>query len=558
MKNSIKLSLLSAALLAVTGCTSVYELHRDAKNQNQATSTVADQLLSQAAPKENAVAGPIITDLPYVDTRPIRTAARYPLTFKQQVTFNEPAGIPIQVLAGRFEALTGIRMMYQAELSEGVVDIGAAPGQRVAGGTLDLGLPSLDAMLGGAPAAGATAPRSNVSISYSGEVPGLLQAIAGSLGASFEYDETSRTVLFYRYKQIAVRIPASIAEAKSSSKMGVQDSGAANASIGGAMNAAQLESSYMVETSVWDDLDKSLKGLLSDSEGTYTINRAAGLVVMRDRPDRIEAARSYLDSVADILLKQVSVQVTIYRVSVNNSDERAFDVKAAFANTLGHYGITGAFGGALTDSDNFTITVPENDASGVPQRWGGSSLVVQALNTLGDTSVVQNTTLVTANNRPANFKGVTRDSYLASMANNYAGGGNNNGAYSTGPTLTPGMIETGLNLYLLPQVQSDGKLLKLLVTLSRSSLERMDSAGNDQASIQLPHTSAWEFDRELWLRSGQTLVITGFDETGAGQTTRSPMDKSFWFLGGSKASKKNRSLLVVTMRPVVTDIRSSI
>lgn len=552
---------LTAAIALLVGCSTMTEIRSDARDSQQATHDVAQGYLdSRPARILGPSTGPVVTDLPYVDARPMARAPRYPASFSRQVTVNEPMGVPISVMAQRVFAMTGVRVTYQSEIGGGAAVIAPSSGGAATMGDATLAnLPPL-ANLPTLPAAATIAPSAGVALTYTGDVVGLFNAIASATNSQWEYDEGGQTVQFYRFKTTTFRIPAVQGESASSASMGkLAQSG------GGGQNTqismASAEGEHTTKNSVWDEIEGSLKHLVS-SEGVYSISPAMGAVTVRDRPDRVETVRSYLQEMTDALSRQVEVDVTIYRVLVSDADTRGVNWAGLFRDALGRYSIgfdtmlarPEVLSGGLSSA---IIDVPLTDGNGIDQRWGGSQVILDALSTLGRASVVTNTSVLTANNQPAPVKIVKRTSYLAEVAQNLANSGNGD-LRSTGPTLTPGMVETGLNLYVLPHVMDDGKRMLLKMMVSMSTLESLDSYGNELAQIQLPQVSAREFEPLTWINSGETLVLAGFEQVDSGIDTRTPLDKRLWLFGGSSSAKKSREMVVVTIRPVVTAVRSRI
>ena len=106
-------AILVSALLS--GCMTMQAINRDVAKTNEVATTAAEGYMSRAVP-ETPVRGPIVTDAPFVDTRPVPVAPKYPVVFQKALQFQEPIGVPVQVLARRIEDLTGIRVTYQSEL----------------------------------------------------------------------------------------------------------------------------------------------------------------------------------------------------------------------------------------------------------------------------------------------------------------------------------------------------------------------------------------------------------------------------------------------------------
>ena len=122
-------------------------------------------------------------------------------------------------------------------------------------------------------------------------------------------------------------------------------------------------------------------------------------------------------------------------------------------------------------------------------------------------------------------------------------------------------IETGFTLDVLPRILEHGRLL-LMFNLTLSDLiqlERVDLGGGDTESgqggqyIQNPIIESRGFTQEVALKSGETLVLTGYErveneatKTGVGSATNS-------LLGGTAVATKTRSILVIMLTPVVLE-----
>lgn len=560
MRTTLKNAVLAAAIVAVVGgCTTMVETRRAAgRDARMLEATAHNMRDARPASQAQPVTGPIITDAPYVDARPMPRATRYPVAFQRQVVMNEPMGVSLHTLAQRVEALSGVRVYYQSELTApgtprmGAVPATAAP-MAMPGVTDSVipGLPPLGQLL--PQAAQAAMPASSVPIRHNGSVRDLLNAIATATNSHWEYDAPSNAVQFYRFKVELLRVPAVIGRSQSTAMIGGQSQQAGESTP---MSQAMTESKHEATASMWDELDATMKQLVS-AEGSYTINSITSTVIARDHPDRVNEIRRYLQDTADSLAKQVDVEVTIYRVLTSKGDTRAINWSGLFQNAAGRYGVALSTLGSRQPNlggSTLSLTIPQFNADGQRNRFAGSGLIYDALSSIGNTHVVQNSSIITSNNRPAPFKVVRRVGYLKEIAQ----GMSQAGGIQTGPTLTPGTVETGLNLYVIPNVQRDGKRIQLHMTMSLSSLERMDSFGSTGAMIQLPQVSSREFQSEAWLNSGETLVLAGFEQTDSGQSSNGMFDAALWPFGGNSTVTKGREIVVIAIRPVVTAVRSRI
>lgn len=562
MKMFARTALAGAVIASLAGCSTMADIREGAAStQGQAVAAAESMLAGRPARSVTPASGPVVTEGSFVDIRPVPRRAQYPSNFYQTVTFNEPAGLPLQVLAHRVNALTGVRLTYQSELVIGSANNPMAP-KAQSGGDSDATLANLPPIsqainalqMGGVEAADV---KTGVAISYTGHVVGMFNAIAAATGSHWEYDEASRTVHLYRFKTATFRIPSVQGTSSWKAHMGGQGSSSAG---GAPITTASAESTHTVESNPWVGIEAAIKQLVSP-EGAFSINQVAGTVLVRDRPDRLDLIRKYMDDTITAMSRQADIEVSVYRVVVNDRDVRGLNWNGVFQRLIATSGYNLSFGSVRPDAvaeglASMILRVPERDANGVPNRWGGSEVFVDALSTLGRTSVVNNTAVIAANNTPAPVKVVKRTSYLAKTTPGTAGSGNN--VIGTGPELTPGVVETGLNMMVTPHIQDDGKRMRLKLMMSLSTLESLDSFGTDQASIQLPQVASREFEQEAWLTSGETLVLAGFEQIDAGMDTRSPLDKSLWLLGGKSEARKGREMVVITIRPVVTAVRSRI
>lgn len=549
------MTLAMGVTLALTGCVSG-EIRRDAGRTFTEQDQSAQDLIRNRSARQ-PVAGPVVTDAPYVDVNPIPVARRDPLAFSRVVNFSSASSdMSLHVFAQRVESMTGVKVRYQEELANVTH---AAPGQQPSGSPLmvsGISLPMLDSTVtlpGGAGQGQAPSFR----INYNGTLRGLFEQVAEQTNSHWRWNPAGSVVEFYRFESEAFRIAAVQGTGKTRFELG----GNQSTSEGGAssLKLADTEATHETPESLWADIEQTVAKLVS-ADGAFQVNQAAGMVMVRDRPDRMRVVRDYLNTLNDTLSRQVDIEVTLYRVNVNDRDFRGVSWDGVFQRLINSSQYNIGWSNVRPDvvmerASSAVIRVPEVDRNGVPNRYGGSQVFFDALSTLGRTSVMQSTWVMTTNNRAAPVKFVRRNSYLAETVPTYATGGGS--AVNTGAGLTPGSVETGLNMYLLPHVQDDGKRMLMRVMVSLSTLDSMERESSGEMSIQLPQVSANEFANEAWLNSGETLVLTGFQQQDTQNTTSSPFGR-MWGLGGERTVANGQQLLVIAITPVVSAARSRI
>lgn len=551
--------------LGLGGCVSMVETRRSV-DQGISTAGVDATGLLGAVPKGAPARGPVITELPYVDVNSVPVKPRLPIVFDRHVTFIEPMGLPIGLLAQRLEAETGVRVSYQAELIEagaagqpGAVTpasaassappIGPLGGDSIPLADLLAGLPPIP---GASPGTGVSAGSSvrTVPLNHSGSVRVLLDTVAAHIGGYWRYDPGTNRVTLYRYLTEVFRIAAVVGQGSSASSIG------SGTSKDAGMAAGKSQVDHQTDGSAWKDVESTVKALLS-SEGVFVLNPALGTLVVRDRPDRMDAVRDYVTAANRSLATHVGFDVRIYRVVMNDQDIRGLNWQLYFNRFAEDARWAGAWQSAMrptTDGDLSSMVLRVADG----ERWGASTLIVEALSALGKTSVVTSTYAQTINNTPAPIRNTRRRAYVAQTSQSVAGGGGGN-VVASGTQLTPGEVETGLVMYLLPHVQDDGKRVLLQSMLSLSTLDAIETFGSiDGQRIQLPQVSSREYQQTVWMNSGETLVIAGMEQVEDTFDRDSPIDARLWALAGRSTARKERETFVVTITPTVQTARSGI
>jgi type IVB pilus formation R64 PilN family outer membrane protein len=535
---------LALAVLALSACATTAP--ERAANLQRSIEEDATTALNRAQVVQ-PVRGPVVQDVPYVDVRPVPKRDTLPLIFQREVTFNEPIGVPFQVLAQRIQAQTGVSVTYQAELLETSEAAGAAPGQNSQ---------SLEALLSALPPVGETASismpmASGISVSYSGPLKGLFDTVAADTGAYWRYEPNMNRVNFYRFETETFRIEAVVGSGSSTASIG-------GGSSGEGLSSGQASSDHSTSGSVWADVEAGVAKLLSP-EGVYITSTSLGTLLVRDRPDRMDIVREFVREQNAALSTQVTFEVNVYRVLVRDEDAKGLNWNGVFQRLIASspYQINFLTNNTANQeglAQGIISVKPE--ANGQPQRWGGSAVLLQALSSLGNTSVVTSVTAVTVNNTATPVRVTRKRSYVAEISQAIAGQGGT--SVATGAQINQEELETGLVMYLLPHVQSDGKRVLVKATASLTSLERFDTFTTDEQTVQQPQVASREFSQTAWLNSGETLVLSGFEQAEGASDRSSPFDWRIWPVSGTRTSRHEREIVVLTITPNVMSANSRI
>lgn len=541
IKARVGLAIGLMSVLALQGCASSSAMQQNVnQNTGQTQQRIeALQAQQQQAEQRQRAAVSVRADMPWVATQRVPFQMQLPARFNEQIVINEPFPISVRLLLGRVSEMTGVKFVVENDVfeSRSRESDQAEPTAR----TPADGPGGADSARAPIPSTAATpgvtfrmAPGQDqtISISYSGTIRGLLDSLSGSAGVHWRYDWTASRVVLYRFETRTLRIAMVPGAVENRAALGV--------SAGGAQTASGVSSGL----DFWGGLRDAVAAMLS-AQGAFTLSEATGLLTVRDRPDVLQRVEDYVSRVNANFARQVSIEVAVYRVSITDAERKGLNFGLAIRNAAGTLGLQlNTPRGDTVGVGSMLLSAP-NEIAGA---FAGSQVFLDLLSQIGRTTVVTSSTLHTINNQPVPLRVVRRINYLREVAQTGTGD-------AVTATLTPGELEVGFNVQMLPHVQENGKDLVMQIMMTLSSLDRMDTFASAGNSIQLPQVSARDFLQRVWLRSGQSLLLVGFEQDEQGVNNSGMFGAETW-VGGVNAASRQRERLVIVLTPVVRNMAS--
>ncbi|MDE1900629.1 MAG: secretin N-terminal domain-containing protein [Alphaproteobacteria bacterium] len=406
-------------------------------------------------------------------------------------------------------------------------------------------------------------------ISYEGPLSGLLERVAAYFGIAWNYDGSSILISRYQTRIFTVdalpgteEINEGMQDDNSSSNTGTGGSssgssgGTSSSTSGGtsgSTNTLTQNSKTTMGFKYWDELTQVLNSLVG-SQGNVVVSPSIGTVTVTTTPEVMETVSDYLKKENNRLSQQIALNVKIYAVNLQQSED--FNVAfTAFLKNLSKFSglnYTSASApsdatGALTSSSlgssylgslGIAILNGPND----PTAHVGD--VFNALSAIGDTTNVAQFPMTTLNNRPVSRRVGTDTSYISSVTQSTITSTSTQNTY----TPTVGTVHQGFSLQLTPRLLDDGRIL-LQYSLSLIGLDNMTT--NTTYGIQLPTTDNRIFVQQSMLRSGSTLIIGGVDQESMQQTKQGVGSPDNFLLGGGTASNSNHIMMFIAITPQV-------
>lgn len=561
----LKRPLMTAVAIALlnSGCSTLFK-QSESRRSIAATHRLANDFLSLKPQKKSLMT---YADEIYVDTSPIRVSdnkAALQAAFPQNITISDNSPLTIQDIAEKITVSTKIPVAFM-DLSMpktgGPKDSTQINGgsSQTSGGTFEAQSSSLTSMLQTLPmdgVHGASDPSAiiqsgkRIDARFKGKLVDFLDQVTARLNLFWRYDPDERRIIIHQYDTKTFTVYAMPGDADLNFIVDNQSStssGSANNTTGGGGNTGGTTSqstsgqSVSISASIksWSDVTASINNMLSPAGRVYG-NASMGTVTVTDTPLVLAEVKRYIDNLNKILARQVTMQVKVYNVELDDQNQIGIDWNAVY-NKADDFALSYAVPaiGVEQAVSGFTAAVMKKNS-----KWSGTEAFVKALEEQGHVSLVTSTSAVTLNNNPVPVKVADETTYLASSQSGSTG---TMGTSTLTTSLIPGRVVTGLTMTLLPKVV-DANQLMLQFAMDMSALKDIATISSGDQSIQAPKIATKSFVQKVAIRSGETLILSGFNSDENSFNHGSTLD-----IPGKLKVGQKRVVTVILITPLVTE-----
>ena len=555
MMNMKKHTLLAAAILAALNGCAVSRVNQSSARIDDNAVKASTEMTTLSAAKPRSIVQ--FSDSPWVDTTPVKIVK--PLYQAPQlacnVTYAPEDTSTILEFSQRVSRLCGIPVRVTPD-AQAVL---SGSSSSSSGGTMGAtgAIPSLPSVAGipslpgvdsssGMSFSGSSVSRGSISdLKYSGPLQGLLDAATSRLGVSWRFENGGVNIFYLDTQVFSLLALPSITETKSSVQSGTStsagSSGSTSGSSGGTTsNSGSSQSTDVsMKTDLIEDIKNNIKSMLTPSVGRLNVSASTGAITVTDTPDVLTRIGSYLEHENQSITQQIQFNVKVLSVSLNDSDEGSINwnlVNAAGAK----------FGGSLANSSSLVSSTDavSGSVNVLSGKWADSSLLIKALSEQGRVSTVTTQSVTTLNLQPSPVQVATQQSYLASISTTTTDS-------STATSMTPGTVTTGFNMSLLPYVMTGTQDMLLQYSVNLSSLNSLDTFSSNGSTIQLPNIDNRIFSQRVKIRSGQTLILSGFEQTTDSTKKQGVGSPNNILFGGAMSGSKDKQVIVIAITPVL-------
>ena len=412
-------------------------------------------------------------------------------------------------------------------------------------------------------------PTETIAVDYSGKLSGLLNYIANRYGVWWRYKNGQIT--FFTKETRVFTIYALPTETKMSADLKGSFMGTGGSGSGG--NSGSSSFSTSANLVLWDSIEKGVTQVLG-KEGEATFSRVSGTITVTASPFVMQKVASYVANWNDKLSRQVAISVKILQVQLNNEDNYGLDLKAVFNSNNIASSFTGPYSiGASASSAGAGVGLLSMTLLRPSSRWKDTSAIIEAFSTQGKTSLVTSSSVTTLNNKVAPVQITTAQNYVkeVTVTNNY-----NSSSNSSETDLDTDTLNYGFTMEVLPRILDHGRLILLfsmtlsdllaLESFSRAAMTNPETSNNDEeeednnndddsevTTVQLPKMQLRGFMQEIAMKSGSTLVLTGFEQVVNNTNTSGIGEAKVNLLGGRAYDNTRRDVMVILITPEVLE-----
>lgn len=381
-------------------------------------------------------------------------------------------------------------------------------------------------------------------VSYKGPLSGLLDEVSSRFGIWWKYE--NKEVYFYKYITKTFVLHSLPTKQTVGMTLGGQSTGSGS----GGTSAVSLVATAELE--LWQNVEKTISSMI-DEGAKLSVDSTNGVISLTATPNDIKKVAKYVNEQNVRLGRQVAISVKVFQVNMTDGEKFGLDLKAAFKDgaigtdtgsitDVGMLSPKGAFGEDVTNNLTMALT---------PGNWNiGAS--IKALSTQGNTSLVTSGTVTTLNNKPAPIQVVRKQNYISEITKTNSGGDSNTYDLS----VETKEVEVGFTMDILPRILEHGRLM-VMFNLTLSDLIELEKviigSEADGQYIQNPIVESRGFTQEVAMKSGETLILTGYEKTSNAVEKTGVGSPNNMLLGGSVAADKTRGVLVIILTPVILD-----
>lgn len=375
-------------------------------------------------------------------------------------------------------------------------------------------------------------------IDYTGPLSGLLDMVASKFGVSWEYRGGVVRVFDFDTRSFTLVAAPTTTEMENEIQSTINAGG--NSSGGDTASGTESQSgstggvTTQAKLDYWKRVEADVEKLLPNGTN-WSVSPEAGAITVTARPQILERVAKYVKDQNARMTRQVAISVKVLAITKQESEGIETSLDTVFEDAgIAFNSLAPGIGTVNTAINSLTLG---------KTKFAGTEMLVSALSTRQDVSVVTSGSATTMNNQPAPIQVSTETAYIS---------GYESSSTDSSTIVTPktDSVTTGFSMAVLPRILPNNTVA-LNYSLGISSLDDVEEFGDD-FPVEKPVVSSRGFQQNVMLRSGDTLILGGFERM-KNNVENNKDDLLSWALGGDRKAEAEHELLIVLITPVIIE-----
>lgn len=534
-----------AASLAITGCTTTQEkigaahalTSEHASNQIKAAQTAAKNA-EQAMRDQQEVPHPYLVGKVLPLARDVAMSEQ----LKQRVTvLFDRGGVDLSTAVRQISEATKLPISITQDAMLPASNFG--PRTAATGGGVATNSPPL-AAVGNTSSVNSGSGRIYLSaIGQDIEIFRLLDEVTRQAGVSWRNAATGTGVEIYRTETRVYRINVSPHIASTTATLG-------RSNAGSQVFEAQSKTGYLLDKQdPFGGIRTTVDAMLSTG-GRITTSAESQSLIITDTPDVLDRIGKYIDAQNTAMGRRIRVLVEAIEVISKDKAEYGFDWNMVFQSVSG----AALPGATITPIGTLTSAVAGNvSVRNTAGRYNGSSVAVRALNEVGTIVNRKSFPFVTTSGRPITQALRNTFTYVDSAS---VSQGSTLTTVQQAPTVTQKEETVGTFLTVTPIAKDSGQIF-LNFSYDVTSADPLTSytvgSSSNSVTVQQKSINGTGIVQEVPMRSGQTVIVGGYDSVVGNLTQRRIAPGAPMLAGGSDNGSYQKSVVVFLVTAVIED-----
>jgi type IVB pilus formation R64 PilN family outer membrane protein len=533
-------SLIASALsvFIIAGCTTIPV--DNAAKQVKNDSHIASQKLRQSTVMTaQPVTSEVIDDY-FISSKPFELTNQdlLPDNFNEIVTYSKPNPVSLQEVITSLGSELKVKTLftsdaidYLSELSDKVQEDSTKSSAADNINTFEIVDRSGEGLVGS---------KIKFTLSYQGSAREFLDYVSAKTNLFWKWENETLTFFRTETETFIVDYLGGQSSFSANVNSSLEDQGSSD-SGGGTKNSSSHDTSISYEPeSVWTSVQNAVISLLSDT-GKVAVSHESGTVTVTDTPRNIEKVASYLSQLNDIIGQQIAIKTEIYEIQLDERANKGIDLNAIYSGSKDF---------SLNLASSFADKLAPNLQMGVldpTSNFTGSQGFIDALNSVANVSFVTTSIVNTTNGMPAPLQMLDTTGYLKNVSRERDEDGNRETT-----NIDQGYAKSGFSLSFLPRVTSDGDV-NVMFAGDLTQLTNMKERKFDGTTIEFPENSNKSFLQRFIVKSGQSILVAGFERMENSERVESLGNKDTWMAGGKKSGGQKRVMTLIMLTPYLMD-----